>query len=278
MLARLSLILMFMLGFGGLAGVAVVALKRPAPATATTAVVTAKADIAVLVTTRSVHAGQLLRPSDIAMRDFPPTSVPPGAILDLPERRLGLSGALVRVTLPLGGLILSQDLVQPGDHSYLAAVLLPGSRAISIGVDPVSGVAGLVWPGDHVDLILTQTLDDPSTPSGHRLAAETVMSGLRVIATDQDLVRGEQPGSNGAGERTITLEATPQQAERISMANRLGHLSLSVCSTDTCETPHAASSLTWASDVSPALADGRTDGGSTLHVFNGTSEQKDFHF
>ena len=104
------------------------------------------------------------------------------------------------------------------------------------------------------------------------------MSGLRVIATDQDLVRGEQPGSNGAGERTITLEATPQQAERISMANRLGHLSLSVCSTDTCETPHVASSLTWASDVSPALAGGGNDGGPTLHVFNGTSERKDFHF
>ena len=277
MITRVTLIIMFLMSFAGLAAIAVFALKPAAPA-ATHVLAPKEVEVAVLVTTRPVHAGQLLRPPDISTRKFPTASVPPGALLDKPEERGTLNGALVRVTLPDGGLILSQDLVLPGDHSYLAAVLMPGSRAISIGVDAISGVAGLVWPGDHVDLILTETLDDPTIPSGHRFAAETVMSGLRVIATNQDLVRGEQPASNGTGERTITLEATPQQAERVSMASRLGHLSLSVCSTDTCQSTQTRTSLTWASDVSPALAKDGHDAGATLHIFNGVSEQKDFHF
>ncbi len=270
--------MLLMLGLGGLTVVGALALRPPAaaPATAAMSVPASERMVAVFVASQSLHAGQLLRPQDLATRNFPLSSLPTATMADSPGVRSELAGALLRVSIPAGGLIYDQDLVKPGDHSYLAAVLLPGKRAVSIGVDAVSGVAGLVWPGDHVDLILTQSLEDAGAASGHRLAAVTVLSGLRVIATNQDLVRGEQPGSEGAGERTITLEATPAEAERISIASRLGRLSLSVCSTQTCDSSKVASNLMWGSDVSPALSGGAGEA-ATIHVFNGPSDGKDFH-
>ncbi len=277
-LTRIVLLFLVLLGVGGFGTVAVLAFRpAPEPVRVVGDRKPAEPSVTVLVAGHVVHAGQLLRPTDLSTRLFAAGSVPPGSIEDRAGTRANLAGGLLRVTLPAGALVLSQDLVLPGDHSYLAAVLTPGERAISIGVDAVSGVAGLVWPGDHVDLILTETFDDASMPTGHRLAAVTVLRGLRVIATDQDLVRGEQPSSTASGERTITLETSPAQAERVSIASRLGRLSLSVCSTDVCADPGAAASLTWGSDVSPALAR-KADTTATIHIFNGASEPKDFHF
>ena len=232
---------------------------------------------AVIVAADVVHAGQLLRADDVTTRDTPTDALPPGSLLDSATTRRTMVGALLRVSIPLGGTILPQDLVMPGDHGYLAAVLAPGKRAVSIGVDAVTGVAGLVWPGDYVDLILTMSMDDPGVPLGHRMAAETVLRGLRVIATDQDLVRGEKPAAEGENGRTITLEASPLDAQRILIANRLGHISLSVCSLAECAADRT-SPVTWSSDLSNAVAqdgDGRKD---VVHLYDGSSDQKDFQF
>ncbi len=275
---RILLALMVTLSLAGLTAVGWL-LVHPAPVAVTRqAAAPVPVSVSVIVASRVVHAGELMRLDDLAVASFPTQAVPPNALRDTAANRAGLSGALLRVTIPSGGLVLSQDLVRPGDHGYLAAVLTPGARAVSIGVDAVAGVAGLVWPGDYVDLIMTQIIDDPGTPAGHRMAAETVLTGLRVIATDQSLVRGEAPASTTEPTRTITLEATPEQAERISIASRLGHLSLSVCSIASCAGTHPAISLTWGSDISPALAQGSSGDGSILHLFNGAAEQKDFHF
>ncbi len=273
MFMRVIFTLVIVVGLGALSTIGIMAFSPAPPAPTRVVEAPKEASVAVLVASHMVHAGQLLRPTDITTHTFPASSVPPGSVSDGPTNRSNIVGALLRVTLPTGGLLLGQDLVEPGDHSYLAAVLLPGERAISIGVDAVSGVAGLVWPGDHVDLILTQAFDDPEMPLGHRLAAVTVQRGLRVIATDQALVRGEEPASINSGERTITLEASPEQAERISIASRLGRLSLSVCSTASCTDASPPVRTTWGSDVSPALI-----GQGTIHVFNGISDPKDFHF
>ena len=83
--------------------------------------------------------------------------------------------------------------MRPGDHGFLAAVLKQGMRAVTVGVDAVSGTAGLIWPGDRVDVILTQSMDDPKLPPGRRVAAETVLQDARVIAIDQVLVQGGVP-------------------------------------------------------------------------------------
>jgi pilus assembly protein CpaB len=177
--------------------------------------------------------------------------------------------------------------MRPGDHGFLAAVLGPDTRAVTVGVDMVSGTAGLIWPGDRVDLILTQTIDRPTVSSGHRFAAETVLSNVRVIAIDQQLVQGASPDTAEAKPaRTVTLEVAATEAERVAVAERLGRLSLVVRSADQTAAPRpglpgeaaAVPNTTWAGDVSPAL--NHTDQGApnTVRVFQGASEGKEFHF
>jgi pilus assembly protein CpaB len=109
--------------------------------------------------------------------------------------------------------------MRPGDHGFLAAVLTPGWRATAVAVDAVSGTAGLIWPGDHVDLILTQEISQQAgapQASGNRIAAETVLKDVRVIAVDQQLVQGAAGANGEGGSKTVTLEVTPEDVERVA--------------------------------------------------------------
>ncbi len=147
---------------------------------------------------------------------------------DSAEARNALVGAMVRRMLGEHEVIASDDVLRPGDRGFLAAVLAPGSRAISVEVDAVSGEAGLIWPGDRVDLILTQTIEGTDHSLAHRVSGETMLGDVRVIAVDQQLVQGGQASgllqNHGPTSRTITLEVTPRDSARIAVATRLGKL------------------------------------------------------
>ncbi|HTZ71053.1 MAG TPA: Flp pilus assembly protein CpaB [Acetobacteraceae bacterium] len=179
--------------------------------------------VAVLAAASTLRVGSLLKPDDIAAREMPVADVPAGARLDSPQARAALFGAMVRHTLLQYQVVLPADVMRPGDHGFLAAVLTPGYRATSVGVDAVSGTAGLIWPGDHVDLILTEQVPDPGDAGRQHVAAETVLKDVRVIAIDQQLVQGGNASSSAdAASRTVTLEVTPRDAERVNVAARLG--------------------------------------------------------
>jgi pilus assembly protein CpaB len=244
----------------------------------------------VLVAANLVSAGSLLQPGDISSGPVPVDAVPDGASLDTPANRSALIGAMVRSSISPGAPILDSAVIHPGDHGFLAAVLAPGMRATTVGVDAISGAAGLIWPGDHVDVLLTQTLDDPTVPIGQRIAAELVLTDVRVIATGQQLVQGAvNNGSNTApppSATTVTLEVTPEEAERCAVAARLGSLSLVVHSSETgpvsTQTPAetaAGNQPVWADEVSPALHNVHgPDVVSTVHVYSGDSDGQDFKF
>jgi pilus assembly protein CpaB len=163
-------------------------------------------------------------------------------------------------------------------------------RATTVGVDAVSGAAGLIWPGDHVDVLLTQTLDDPSVPLGQRIAAELVLRDCRVIATGQQLVQGTITADGKApppAATTVTLEVTPEEAERVAVATRLGPLSLVVISSEsapvTAQTPAeeaAANQPVWADEVSPALSNlhAAPSVAAIVHVFQGSDGSQDYKF
>jgi pilus assembly protein CpaB len=287
MLLRIVLFAMMAVGLAGFGAVAWISTHPPGPAQAVAAPAPAEAKVKVLVAAHELRAGNLLKPEDINAGELLEAKLPPGAVADTPQNRMGFVGAMIRRSVQPGEPVLPQDILRPGDHGFLAAVLAPNMRAITIGVDIVSGSAGLIWPGDRVDLILTQSLDSPSLPSGRRLAAETVLSNIRVIAVDQHLVEGATPDSGEPkGARTVTLEVTNEQAERVSVAERLGHLSLAVRSADQSVGAEAMSArrpareVTWAGDVSPALRLNNPDrrAPNTVRVFQGASEGKEFHF
>jgi pilus assembly protein CpaB len=146
-------------------------------------------------------------------------------------------------------------------------------RAISVPVDEAAGNAGLVFPGDRVDLILTQTISAEGDPAGTRRVSETVLSELRVIAMGRRLTGsgGGEEGASGQQARTATLEATPAAAEKIALVAELGKLALSLRSLATPEPTPAAQSgsvPTWDLDASPALRP-ENQPRSTLAVIRG---------
>ena len=155
-----------------------------------------------------------MHPEDLAVEQRPAKDVPAGARIDTAASRSDLLGALVRRNLAKGEAVLSADALNPGDRGFLAAVLGSGMRAVTVGVDAVSGLAGLVWPGDRVDLILTQTQEGSAVPPSRRVSGETVLHDVRVLAIDRQLIQGatsESPESQAA--RTVTLEVTPSDAD-----------------------------------------------------------------
>jgi pilus assembly protein CpaB len=238
--------------------------------------------VVVLAAQTTLRAGTLLKPEDIEAREMPESDAPAGARRDTPQARSELFGAMVRQTLLQHQVVLPADVMRPGDHGFLAAVLTPGRRATSVGVDAVSGVASLIWPGDHVDLILTQDVADPNSPRGHRIAAETVLKDVRVIAIDQQLVQGgNQSGAGESGSRTVTLEVTPEDVELVNVASKLGKLSLAVRPVDAAPSTDTGTShpVTWENQVSQALTPSKSPDApsTTVKVYNGGAEQ-DIHF
>ncbi len=278
MVLRLAFFALMALGLLGFGTVAWVATRPPPPDAATLA---ANARVTVLVAAHPVRAGILLKPEDLLAKEITVREAGDDSSLDTSDARASLGGAMVRRSLGLGDVVHMKDVMRPGDHGFLAAVLEPGMRAVSVGVDAVTGTAGLIWPGDRIDVILTQAIGDNTIPLGRRVAAETVLSDVRVIAIDQQLVQGVAPEGAEGKARTVTMEVTAAQAERVSVANRIGRLSLSVRSADRAltKTSPVLSETTWASDVSPALGTDVAQGArNTLRVFTGSAEGKEFRF
>ncbi len=299
MLIRVALLLLIGCSIAALGVIGFVTL-RPAPQVAQEAA--APKTVRLLVATEPVRAGNLLLPEDITAQEVAQADAPAGAHVDSGEARAKLRGAMVRRSLDKGQPILDADVLHPGDHGFLAAVLAPGTRAVSVAVDAVSGTAGLIWPGDRVDLILTQSIDSQDRAPGQRVAGETVLSDVRVIAVDQQIMQGAQP-SGGAQSlaRTVTLEVTPSQAERVAVSTRLGHLALVVRSADEASTKPQiagtpagatqaaaitaaaparapASGVVWGGDVSAALRSGGGGPGAAVRVYQGKDQAVEFKF
>ncbi|UQR61111.1 Flp pilus assembly protein CpaB [Bradyrhizobium sp. C-145] len=222
----------------------VVAEKPPAAA----------ATVGYFVTTRPLSKGTLARDEDFSVRQAAPDRVPAGAILETPDTKAGLPGSLVRKFVDAGSAITLQDILRPKDRGFLASVLAPDSRAISIKVDEETGVSGLIRPGDNVDVVLTQVFEkaDPV----RRAVSETVLSNVRVIAIDQEIAQGGRPVSSalpGKTAQTVSLELKPEQVKKVAVAKQLGTLSLVVRSAAE-QWEKADTSATSSCDVSPELA------------------------
>jgi pilus assembly protein CpaB len=218
--------------------------KEPAPALPTAG---------YFVAARPLPKGTLAREEDFAVRSVPPERVPREAILETPESKAGLPGSLVRKFVEAGTPITLQDVLRPRDRGFLASVLAADSRAISIKVDEETGVSGLIRPGDHVDVVLTQVFE--KTDPARRALSEMLLRNVRIIAIDQEIVQGGRSASAVAGKtaQTVSLELTPDQVKKITVAKQLGTLSLAVrAAVEQWET--ADSGAISSCDVSPELA------------------------
>src|SRR3954470_13874871 len=139
-----------------------------------------------------------------------------------------LMGTVVRYAITAGQPVTRGSLVGPQDRGFLAAALGPGMRAITVPVNVSSSVAGFVFPGDHVDMVLNQTVSGGGDGPPLKVS-ETIIRNLRVLATDQRITEKDDDGKTQVKTfSNVTLEVTPKLAEKISVAQSLGSLSLSL--------------------------------------------------
>ena len=190
----------------------------------------------VLVASRALPAGTLLGEEDLTEVEVDPEAIGKGHVL-APEEAVGhpLRGYVVREALEEGAPVTRSAVVGPKQRGFLAAVLEPGSRAVTIQVGPATSHAGLVDPGDRVDVILSAELELDERERS--VFATTIVEDARVVAIDRRFGSGADPLTGGAEaeavpERTevttATLEVTPAQGERLVLGEKEGALSLAV--------------------------------------------------
>ena len=226
------------------------------------------AKVEIQVAASAMSAGLLIKADDLAWREIPVSTVVKGNIAKGDATAKRLLGAVVRHPIEEGAALSEKDVVFPDAPGFLAAALQPEMRAVSVAIDDVTGNAGLILPGDRVDLILTQRINQSETPDAPpKVASETILSGVRVIAVGSqiripDSDAAPVPGNGrSATARTVTLEVDPRDGEKVTVASRLGQLSLALRSLATYRRAGDSAAATlpeeaapvWGEDVSEAV-------------------------
>ncbi len=178
--------------------------------------------VKILVASRDLPVGTLLSAEDTEAREWPDTALH-AAYVKTGESPDLYDGSVVRATITAGEPITRSALVKQGERGFLAAVLAPGMRAVTVNLTPVSSVGGFLFPGDRVDVILTHAVEQQD--GTNNTLSETILQNVRVLAVDQ---RTESAEREVAVRRTATLEVTPRMAEKIALLERVGQLSLSL--------------------------------------------------
>lgn len=167
----------------------------------------------VVVAARDLDLGTALNPSMLQVVRWPAGSIPAGSISDVQA----LDARVVRVSVQRGEPLLDGKLAPLGTKGGLSAVIGEGKRAITVKVNEVVGVAGFALPGNYVDVLVNVRDDRDSAIS------KIVLEHILVLAVAQESGRDEtKPKVVSA----VTVEATPEQAEKLDLARSVGQLSL----------------------------------------------------
>ncbi|KHL25262.1 pilus assembly protein CpaB [Croceibacterium mercuriale] len=201
--------------FAGAAAPQAIAIEAPVPA-----------GPKVLVARRGLPVGTIISADAVSYQPWPSELVQDAYFVDGEASIDKLLGTVVRYPITAGEPVTQGSLVKPGDRGFLAAALGAGMRAVTVDVSARTGVAGFVFPGDRVDIILTQSVTGEGQPLR---ATETIMRNVRVLATDQSAESTTEEGKTLVQTfRTVTLEVTPRMAEKIAVSEQIGTLSLSL--------------------------------------------------
>jgi pilus assembly protein CpaB len=243
--------------------------QRSAQVVAAPAEVPAPPQKSILVARTAIVRGQILRAEDLAWQPWPEAGIDSMYIQAGTRPPEAFTGWVARDPIGKSDPITEAKIVAPGSRGFLAAVLRPGMRAVSVPVTATSGISGFVFPGDEVDILITQTLPSGIGGAIQHKASETVLHDVRVIAVDQKL---DNKGGEAVVAHTATLEVTPKQSEIIAVATEMGKLSLSLRSLAVSATKETAgsspelvgsSTFTMDSEVSKLLPKPGNESGAT---------------
>ena len=189
----------------------------------------------VLVVAEDISLGSQTEESTYKWQSWPEEIIQAGFITrsDRPDAIEELAGAVVRVSMLEGEPVSERKLIQ-SDNGIMSAILPQGMRAVATEISAATSAGGFILPNDRVDVILTRSQDGDR--DGY--VAETILTNIRVLAIDQ-LIEEKSGGSVVVGS-TATLELNPRQVEVLTLAERMGDLSLSLRSIEDAQAASTA--------------------------------------
>jgi pilus assembly protein CpaB len=186
----------------------------------------------VLSVSEPMNMGDRVSDGDLKWIDWPTEAVTPALIIDDPAAEIpvmeALQGALVRETLTPGDPLVMSRFIRAGDAGIMAALLKPGMRAVTVRISVDTASGGFIQPGDKVDIILQETIQpngEVGSSTVPRYIAGTIFENVTVLAIDQSFSNNPDGGAAIPGS-TATLELSPRDAERVTVAQVRGDLSL----------------------------------------------------
>lgn len=175
--------------------------------------------VQILVAKDNIQPGTKINSTLLSWQKWPQDNITPEYIIRGTAKLETFIGRVARWPITQGQPITNKLIVHPGTAGFLATIIKPNKRAVTIGVNPSTAVGGFISPGDRVDIILTHSSKEGSK-------SETILHNILVLAYDQLAVKN--PNKQAQIVKTITLEVTPRQAEKIAVAKSIGSLSFSL--------------------------------------------------
>jgi pilus assembly protein CpaB len=187
--------------------------------------------VPVLVAAKALEPGDATAPGDIVWINFPQEAVSDAFVKQtaMPNAATDYVGSVARVTIAKGEPITPIKLVKPGEQGFMAAMLTPGYRAVSIPITAQTAAAGFILPNDHVDVIATRRVQIQTTEgASEEVRSDIILQDVRVLAIDQEFRGGSTAGQPPAAKpgAVATLELSAGDSETLAMAGKMGDLSL----------------------------------------------------
>jgi pilus assembly protein CpaB len=173
----------------------------------------------LVVAVSDIDLGSRLTPAMVKVVDWPANSMPKGAFTNPAE----LDTRVLRASVLSGEPVLESKLAPVGSKGGLSAVVAEGKRAMTVRVNDVIGVAGFALPGNYVDIIVNTQEENAKSGNKDQQISKIVLEHILVLAVAQEVGRDEtKPKVVSA----VTVEVTPEQAEKLDLARSVGTLSL----------------------------------------------------
>ncbi|MDD4616269.1 MAG: Flp pilus assembly protein CpaB [Alphaproteobacteria bacterium] len=174
------------------------------------------AAIEIAIAAHDLPTGTILKESDLKWSRWAANADTSAMLVKGKTVLANYAGAVVRDGFRAGDPIMASRVAHSKDQGFLAAVLTPGMRAMSVSLSPTSQVAGFIFPGDRVDVILTHSFSRKDVSAlSDRHVSETVLRKVRVLALDQ---RSNNQSKDPKVSQLATLEVSPKDAEKLALA------------------------------------------------------------